>query len=87
MNTLHITTMEGLEKVFRKVLKQPTISLTSDNTPADLERWDSLHNMMIMNQLEKEFSIKIDMGEVINLKSVGDIGALIEEKIAKNNSQ
>jgi acyl carrier protein len=75
-------TLESLTKVFRKVLKQPDIILTSSTTAADLERWDSLHNMIIMNQLEKEFSIKIEMGEVINLKNVGEIGELIEKKIA-----
>ena len=75
-------TLESLTKVFRKVLKQPDIILTPSTTAADLERWDSLHNMIIMNQLEKEFSIKIEMGEVINLKNVGEIGELIETKIA-----
>lgn len=75
-------TLEGLTKVFRKVLKQAEIIITPATTATDLERWDSLHNMIIMNQLEKEFDIKIEMGEVINLKNVGEIGELIEKKLA-----
>lgn len=39
----------------------------------DIESWDSMNHMILVNNLETHFQIRLTGDQIINLKSVGDI--------------
>lgn len=45
--------LEILNGIFRKVLKKEDITLTENTTAHDVEGWDSLTNMVLLTEIEK----------------------------------
>ena len=61
-----------LSGIFEVVLNQPVL-LTDDMTPDDIDNWDSLTNMTIINEIESQWGIKFKLRDIIRMKNVGDI--------------
>ncbi|MBK8487908.1 MAG: acyl carrier protein [Chitinophagales bacterium] len=68
--------------VFSKVFKDPNLVLKDEYSATDLDKWDSINNMIIMTRIEKLLNINIETAELIELKSVGDLLTLIENKLS-----
>ena len=65
------------------VLKVGTDVVDDDLAVGDIPEWDSLHHMMIITGLQKEFGIEFRREELIDVESVTDLVALVEEKTRK----
>jgi acyl carrier protein len=67
--------------IFCKVLKKDNITLAPTTTTADIDGWDSLSHMMIIDSIEKHFSIKFKLMEIMKFNNVGDMVACINKKL------
>lgn len=76
------TLYEELKGIYRTILKREQITLTPETTAADIEGWDSLTHMMLMDSIEKKFSIKFKLMEIMKFNNVGDMVACIQKKLA-----
>ncbi len=61
-----------LSGIFEVVLNQP-VELTDDMTTDDIDNWDSLTNMTIISEIERQWGIKFKLRDIIRMKNVGDI--------------
>ena len=71
-----------LDKVIvliEKILNVSSGMVTPDTEIGELPEWDSLHNVQIMAELEKQFGVKITPEMVMDLETVADIADLMEE--------
>ena len=50
-------------------------------TAEDVEDWDSLTHITLVSAVEDEFGIKFKMKEVSAMKNVGEMVAIISERI------
>lgn len=76
-------TVDRLSRIFRDVFDDETINVRDDMTSRDIEGWDSLMHIDLIYAIEKEFTIVFTTGEAGSaLKTVGELRALVEEKIA-----
>jgi acyl carrier protein len=73
---------EALTEIFRDVLDNSSIILTRETTADDIEEWDSLSQISLLVSIEKEFKIKLDLGEVRQLRNVGDMIDLVQKKVS-----
>ena len=71
MNTQMI--LNELSLIFQEILKRDNIVLTSETTAQDVEGWDSLTNMQLINKIEKKFNVRFTFRDIVKLKNVGDI--------------
>ena len=69
-----------LNGVFRDVFGDDSISVSQDTTSADIEDWDSIAHISLMDAVENEFGIRFKMREVSSMKNVGDMIRLIAER-------
>ena len=69
-----------LKSVFQKVLEENDITITREMTAQDIEKWDSLRHIQLISEVEKAFSIKFKLREVLSMKNVGDLIDLIHAK-------
>ena len=76
--------MSTLTDVFRKVLDDPSITLTPETTAEDVENWDSLNHVFIVVEVEQRFGIKFQAAEMEELKNVGELADLVERRLAKS---
>ena len=74
-----------LQEVFCNVLEDESITLTSATTADDLDGWDSMNHIFIVVELEKRFSVKFQAAEMEELKNVGELAALLHQKIMRRS--
>lgn len=78
-----MVTLDMLNPLFREVFDDAAITLQHATTADDIEAWDSLTHMNLVIALELAFKIKFALGELQQLKNVGDMLDLINKKLAK----
>ncbi len=73
---------EKLNEVFRDVFEDDDITVNDTTTAADIDDWDSLEHINLVNAIEQEFEIKFSMGEIVTMKNVGEMVDIILKKLA-----
>jgi acyl carrier protein len=74
--------LEQLQPIFQNVLDQPDLVITRQSNATTVEDWDSLAHVNIVTAIERHFKIKFALGELQELKNVGDMEDLIKQKLA-----
>lgn len=76
----HDDVLDQLQDIFRKLFDDPDIVLSDETTAADIDDWDSLEHINLINMIERHFSIRLEMKEVVTFKNVGDMVGCIVAK-------
>ena len=69
-----------LIEIVATVLNVPEGELTPESGPANLGKWDSLAHVTIVAAVEKKFSIRLTMFEMLSIKSLSDLQKAIEAR-------
>ena len=77
-----VSTLARIEEIVRDELDDETISLTPQTKASDVEGWDSLAHVRIVIAVETVFGLRFDTSDIGDLKSVGDLVALVERNQA-----
>lgn len=64
---------ERLNEVFREVFDDESIEVCDKTTSDDIEDWDSLEHINLVDAVEQEFDIKFTMAQVVGMKNVGEM--------------
>ena len=73
--------LSKVQNIFRDVLDEENISLTSQTTANDIEEWDSLTHIQLVVAIEKSFKIKFTSKELLSWKNVGEMVETIHAKL------
>ena len=73
--------LKELETIFREVFNDKTLQITASTNADDIESWDSLTHMHLINEVEQYFNIHFVLDEVMQLRNVGDLVKLIRSKV------
>jgi acyl carrier protein len=73
--------LNTLNPIFRKRLKKDDIQLSEETTAQDIEGWDSLTHMVLINDIEQKFEVRFSFNDIARLKNVGDICITIRSKM------
>ena len=71
---------QRLNEVFRDVFDDDSIEVDADTTAADIEDWDSLNHITLIDAVESEFGVRFTMGEVSGMKNVGEMAQIIKDR-------
>ncbi|EEO24330.1 MULTISPECIES: acyl carrier protein [Helicobacter] len=69
-----------VQDIFRDIFDDETLNITEQTHSEDIEEWDSLSHINLVAAIEKEFCVKFALGELQELKNVGDMLNLIIKK-------
>jgi acyl carrier protein len=72
---------EKLTLILRKVLNNDSLVLRDDMTASDVDNWDSLSHMIIINDIETVFSIKFKLKDLNKMRNVGNMIEIILSKL------
>jgi acyl carrier protein len=70
-----------LQPIFRDVLDLPTLQLRADSNASNVEGWDSLAHINLVMAVENHYKVKFALGELQELKNVGEMAELITRKL------
>lgn len=74
-------TLSQLQPIFQDVLDREDVVITRDSSGETVEGWDSLAHINLVGAIEDHFKIRFALGELQDLKNVGDMIDLIEVKL------
>ncbi|MCF6777150.1 AMP-binding protein [Thiotrichales bacterium 19X7-9] len=57
-----------------------TSSLSLSDSTDTIDLWDSLGHLSFINKLEKQFNVKFNFQEIVNIKNLEDVKVLLESK-------
>ena len=72
---------ETLNGVFQDVFDDESITVNDETTSDDIEDWDSLEHINLIAAVEQEFGVKLNMGQVVSMKNVGEMVDIILSQI------
>ena len=72
---------EQLNEVFQDVFDDDSITVDETTTANDIDEWDSLEHINLINAVEQKFGIKFDMGQIVTMKNVGEMANIIESQL------
>lgn len=64
---------EKVTEIFRDVFDNDDIVVSETTTAADIEEWDSLTHLNLINDIEMAFGIRFMLSEVQGSKNVGEL--------------
>jgi acyl carrier protein len=77
-------TLDEIQPIFRDILDQPDLEITRDSNASNVEGWDSLAHVNLVTAIERHFRIRFALGELQELKNVGEMIDLISAKSKAN---
>jgi len=69
-----------LRELMIDVFDVDDLEVTPATTAEDIEEWDSLSHVRLIVAVERKFGFRFKTSEIEDLKSVGDLIRLIQEK-------
>jgi acyl carrier protein len=73
---------DRLKSVLLRELNLPAYDFQDATLAPDVPGWDSLKHISVIAAVEKEFDVRFKSLEVIKLKNIGDLQALVDRKLA-----
>lgn len=74
---------EKLQNIFREIFEDETIILRDEMTAEDIEDWDSLTHIQLIEAIEHAFQVTFTLQEAVELETVGEFIGLVKEKIGE----
>lgn len=65
--------LEKVTEIIKDVFDNESLVITRETVAKDVEGWDSLNHLQLMNEIEDEFDITFTMGEVQGFSNVGEL--------------
>jgi acyl carrier protein len=72
-----------LQPIFRDIFDRADLTVGRETDAQSIDGWDSLAHINLVSSIEQEFGIRIALGELQDLKNVGDMVDLINRKLAR----
>ena len=72
---------EKLTDIFRQVMDNDEIVLEENTTAEDIEEWDSLAHVQLIEKIEDVFGIRFSAKEMLSWDDVGEFVDSIQEKL------
>ena len=76
--------LEQLQPIFRDVLDDEGIVVTRTSNASNTRNWDSLSHINLIEVIESDFKVRFALGELQELKQVGDLIDLIQAKQSRS---
>jgi acyl carrier protein len=69
-----------LQPIFQEGLSEDKLTVKRSSNAMNTPNWDSLAHIDLIEMVERHFKVKFGLGELQDLKEVGDLVDLILEK-------
>ncbi len=73
--------MERVQEIFRDLFDIEGLIISEDTTSADVDGWDSIQQIALIDMIEKEFNIHFTIDEIVDMVNVGEMIDRIEKKL------
>ena len=72
--------LSRVQEIFRTVFKNKDLNINYSTSMKDIDDWDSLTHVIIIDSVEKQFNFKFELRDMLTIETVDDICNKIVEK-------
>lgn len=72
-------TLVKLQELFRDIFDDETLIILPESNAADISGWDSLTHIVLAEEIQQSFDIRLTNQEIVGIHSVQDILDLISK--------
>ncbi len=76
---------QSIVEIAKDVFGNDSIVLTEQSTAADVEEWDSLTHLSLVNELEEKYDVGFTLDEVTGSKNLGELLNALMKHINEKN--
>ena len=69
-----------LNQIISEVFNIEISKIDENTNPENSEKWDSFNFYVLLNEIEKQFNIKFDIDETLEIKKIGDFKVLLQKR-------
>ena len=70
-----------VKNIFVDTFEVEASSITEETSSTEIKNWDSLNHVVLIAAVEEKFKVKFPLGELMELKSIGEIVNSVMEKM------
>lgn len=74
---------EKVTEICRDVFEDGFLVVTEASTAADVEGWDSLTHLLLVNEIEETFEVEFTLEEVKRSKNLGELISVLMKHISE----
>lgn len=74
----------AITNIIVSILKHDNFEVNDETTASDIEGWNSLTHMMIINEIEVNFKVTFKLKELNKLNCIGDLISLVQLKLEQS---
>jgi acyl carrier protein len=74
--------LNELQDIFRNVFDRPDLMISRESSASTVDDWDSLTHVNLITVISMKYKIRFALGELGDLKNVGELMDLIQRKLA-----
>ncbi len=72
--------LSKVTEVFQELFEDENLVISYETTAADIDGWDSLTHITLIEEIEDAFDVRFKMNEVTSMKNVGEMIDIILER-------
>lgn len=72
--------LNNLATIMKNTFNEDDLKITVETTAEDIDEWDSLSHIELISNIESHYGIRFALGELQDLKNIGDMISLIQSK-------
>lgn len=69
----YIAVKQEVQEIFRKVFDNEGLEIDDQTSAKDISKWDSLNHVILISEVEKKYSIRFDLSDLLSTRTVSDI--------------
>jgi acyl carrier protein len=73
--------LKTINNILCDIFNDPTLVITEATSAQNIERWDSITHVNILMTVERTFKIRFSLGEIKQLRNVGEMINLVSQKL------
>ena len=73
--------LDQVSNILKNTFDDQSINIENNTSADDIDEWDSLSHIELISNIESHFKIRFALGELQDLKNVGDMVDLISSKV------
>ncbi|GAA4944161.1 acyl carrier protein [Algibacter agarivorans] len=70
-----------IKESFVKILEHDKFELNERTTAKDVDGWESITHLLIINEVEKSFKIKFKLMDLMSMENIGDLINTVKKEI------
>jgi len=74
------TVLQEINKVCKRVFRDESLTVTEATAAKDVDGWDSISNLFLIDELEKTFNMKFELDDILNAQNIGDLATVISTR-------